>query len=186
MRGFEVLSAPVEVVEVAGAESFKIREVCVVDLPEFIEKIRPYYAAGYYAQNGDLLPYFDAITNDVEGLISAISFCAGVDPLRVASLAPDEFLAVFLAVLKVNSQLFAKSKKENDAENSWVDAVQLLITNGHSIEQIRRYTLTQFNCFIGACISRRKGELREMAFIARVAQYDKDAFLQALKGLDDG
>jgi hypothetical protein len=66
----------------------------------------------------------------------------------------------------------------------WPDAVQLLIERGHSLGDVRGYTLAQLRAFTAAAEKSRRRELRDQVVNLRAAQYEKNDFAKYLKGLD--
>lgn len=62
-----------------------------------------------------------------------------------------------------------------------------MISNGHTLEAIRDYTLAQVRTFTDAMQKREKALYMQAIAAARMAQYDSKQFKKAMKALkEDG
>lgn len=55
---------------------------------------------------------------------------------------------------------------------------------GHRLPEIRDYTLAQVRAFTAAIHRQRRGQMRDAALVARVAQAERQPFREFLRGLD--
>lgn len=189
MSGLEVLSPQPEVIELSGGDRFLVYPVTIGQLIPFIDKFSAYLPAALAALEGDAFPCIQLVINDVDGLIGAVSFCTGISSDRVAQLAPEQFIKVYLAIVQANKDLFIQDKQKNHIaydKNVWANSIARLIKSGHSLEQIKNYTLAQFKWFLSAIDRADKVSFKQMILAARIAQYDKDGFKRALEEIDNG
>jgi hypothetical protein len=69
----------------------------------------------------------------------------------------------------------------------WADCIQALIERGHTLADVRGYTLQQVRLFTQAALRARRRELAEDLFNARVAgMYDESGFTTYLGKLTRG
>ena len=71
-------------------------------------------------------------------------------------------------------------------EWGWADTVQLLIERGHTLQDVRGYTLGQLRTFTEAAERAKRRELADQVVNLRAAKYPKQEFNAYLRVLTHG